>query len=68
MEFIAFPVGHADTTLTKTLNLLTTAFSTVRPITERTSTSKGDSFPATDHNAKAHGYALFKSLLDSLTD
>ena len=42
VELIAFPVGHAGTTLTKTLDQLTTAFSTVRPITERSSTSRGD--------------------------
>ncbi len=68
MEFIAFPVGHAGTTLTMTLDQLTTAFSTVRLITERSSTSRGDSFPGTDHNAMTHDYAMFKSLLDSLTD
>ena len=68
VELIAFPVGHAGTTLNRTLNQLTTAFSTVRPITERSSTGRGDSFPATDHNAKAHDYDLFKSVLDSLTD
>jgi hypothetical protein len=68
VELIAFPVGHAGTTLTRTLDQLTNAFSTVRPITERSSTNKGDSLPATDHNAKTHDYALLKSLLDSLTD
>ncbi len=68
VELIAFPVGHAGTTLIRTLHQLTTAFSTVRPITESSSTNKGDSFPAMDHNAKTHDYTLFKSLLDSLTD
>ena len=68
VEFIAFPIGHAGTTLTRTLHQLTTAFSTVRPITGSSSTSRGDSFPAMDHNAKTHDYTLFKSLLDSLTD
>ncbi len=29
MELVAFPIGHAGTTLTKTLHQLTTAFSTV---------------------------------------
>ena len=68
MEFIAFPIGHVGMTLTRTLHQLTTAFSTVRPITGSSSTSRGDSFPAMDHNAKTHDYTLFKSLLDSLTD
>ena len=68
VELIAFPVGHTGTTLTRTLDQLPTAFSTVRPITERSSTFRGDSFPATNHNARTHDYALFKSLLDLLTD
>ncbi len=68
MEFIAFFVGHACTTLTKTLEHLTVAFSTVRPNVERTRASRGAVSPATDHNAKTYDYNLFKSLLDSLTD
>jgi hypothetical protein len=31
MEFVAIPIGHAGTTLTRTLDHLTAAFSTVRP-------------------------------------
>ena len=68
VEFIAFPIGHAGTTLTRTLHQLTTSFSTVRPITGRPSTGAGVTSLAMDHNAKAHDYTLFKSLLDSLTD
>jgi hypothetical protein len=68
VEFIAFPIGHAGTTLTRTLHELTTSFSSVRPITGRPSTSAGVTSLAMDHNAKAHDYTLFKSLLDSLTD
>ena len=68
MEFIAFPIGHAGTTLTRTLHQLTTSFSSVRPLTGRPSTSDGVTSLAMDHNAKAHDYILFKSLLDSLTD
>ena len=52
VELIAFFVGHAGTTLIRTMDQLTTAFSTVRLITESSSTSRGDSFPAMDHNAK----------------
>ena len=65
---IAFPIGHAGTTLTRTLDQLTTAFSAVRPFTERPSTNSGDIFPAMDHNANAHDYTMFKWMLDSLTD
>ncbi len=65
---MAFPIGHAGTTLTRTLDHLTAAFSTVRPTAERSRTSRGDKFPATDQNAKSHDYTLFKSLLASLTD
>jgi hypothetical protein len=68
VEFIVFPIGHAGTTLTGTLNNLTAAFSTVRPLVERSRASRGISRPATDHNAKAHDAIMFKSLLDSITD
>jgi ribonuclease HI len=68
VELIAFPIGHAGTTLTRTLEQLTTAFSAVRPYTGRPSTSSSSTLLAMDHNAKAHDYTLFKSLLDSITD
>ena len=68
MEFIAFPIGHAGTTLTKTLDYLTAAFSTVRPTVERSRANRGASIPATDHNAMTHDYSLFKSLMDSLAN
>ena len=65
---MAFPIGHAGTTLTKILENLTAAFSAVRPSVERSRASKGISNPDTDHNAKAHDFTLVKSLLDSITD
>ena len=68
MEFVAFPTGHAGTTLTRTLAHLTAAFSTVRPSVERSRAGKGISSPTTDHNAKAHAFTMFKSLMDSITD
>jgi hypothetical protein len=68
VEFVAFLIGHAGTTLTRTLDHLTAAFSTVRPSVERSGASRGISSPATDHNAKAHDFTLFKSLMDSITD
>ena len=67
MEFIAFLIGHAGTTLTKTMNNLTAAFSTLRPSVERSRASRGISNSAMDLNA-AHDFNLFKSLLDSITD
>ena len=63
VEFVAFPIGHAGTTLTRTLDHLTAVFSTVRPLVERSRTGKGIFSPATDHNAKAHDFTMFKSLL-----
>jgi hypothetical protein len=63
VDFIAFPIGHADTTITRTLDNL----STVRPTVERSRASRGASSPATDHNARTHDYSLFKSMIDSLT-
>ena len=65
---MAFPIGHAGTTLTRTLDPLTAAFSTVRQSVERSHASRGASSPAMDHNAKTHDFTLFKSLLDSITD
>ena len=68
MEFVAFPIGHVGTTLTRILDQLTSAFSTVRPTVERSRASRGAASPATDHNAKTNDYNMFKSLLESLTD
>ena len=68
VKFIAFPIGHAGTTLTKTLDHLTPASSTVRPSVERSRANRGAASPATDHNAMIHDYNMFKSLLDSLPD
>jgi hypothetical protein len=68
MEFVAIPIGHAGTTLTRTLDHLTAAFSTVRPRADHTSTSKGTSQPDMDSNAKIHDYRLLKSLPDALID
>ena len=68
VEFIAFPIGHVGTTLTKTLDHLTAAFSTVRHNVERSRDNRGAASPAKDHNAMTHDYNMFKSLQDSLTD
>ena len=58
VEFVAFPIGHAGVTLTRTLDHLTAAFSTVRLSAERSRASKGISGPVTDNNAKAHDLNL----------
>jgi hypothetical protein len=68
VEFIAFPISHAGTTLTKTLNNLTAAFCTVRPSVERSRASRGISNPAKYFNANTNNYTMLKSLLDSITD
>ena len=68
VEFIAFPIGHVGITLTRTLEHLTAAFSTVRSAVERSRASMGASSPTTDNNDRTHDYSLFKSLLNSLTD
>ena len=54
--FVAIPIGHAGTTLTKTLDHLTAAFYMVRPIVDRINASKGTSLPSTDSNVKSHNY------------
>jgi hypothetical protein len=54
VEFVAIPIDHAGTPLTKTLNHLTAAFSTVRPRHDQVSANKGTSQPTTDTNARSH--------------
>ena len=68
MEFIAFPIGHAGTTLTRTLEHLTSAFFIIRPTVEQARANRGATDPATDHSARAYDFTMFKSLMDSLTD
>jgi hypothetical protein len=62
VEFVAIPIGHAGTTLTRTLDHLTAAFSTVRPRTDRAIPNRGTKQPITDSNARSHDSRLFKSL------
>ena len=68
VEFVAFPIGHAGTTLKTTLDQLTIAFSTARPRGVRPGAAMASDTTVTDHTARTHDYNLFKSLLDSLTD
>ncbi len=68
MEFVAFPIGHAGTTLKSTLSHLTAAFSTACPREERTGPTKSTTTIVTDHTARTHDYDLLKSLLDTLTE
>ena len=68
MEFIAYPIGHASNTLTRTLDHPIVAFSTVRQKVERARANRGATNPSTDYNVRTHDYNMFKSLMDSLTD
>ena len=68
VEFVAIPIGHAGTTLTRTLDHLIAAFFTVRPRVDHTSAIKGTSLPLAYFTARSHDYRMFKSLLDALTD
>ena len=68
MKLVAIPTGHTDTTLTRALDHLTTAFSTVRQRADYAITSKGTLHPDTDSNARSHDCHLFKSMLVALTD
>jgi hypothetical protein len=68
VDFIAFPIGHADTTRARTLDQLTAACFTDRPTVDRSRANRGAVDPTTDHNAMTHDYNPFKSLMDSLTD
>jgi hypothetical protein len=68
VDFIVVSIDHAGTTLTRTLDHLTAAFSIVRPTVERSRANRGAPSPATDHNAMIHDYSLFKSMFASLTD
>ena len=68
MEFVAIPIGHAGKTLTRTLDHLTAASSTVRPRVDLASANKGISQPITDSDARSHDYRLLKSLLNALID
>ncbi len=68
MEFIAIPIGHTGTTLSRTLVHLSATFSTARPLAEQARANTGTTQPTIDSNARSHDYRMFKSLLDSLTD
>ncbi len=58
VEFIALSIGHAGTTLNKTLDHLTAAFSIVLPHVEQARASMGVTDPATHHNARIHDFNL----------
>ncbi len=69
MEFVAISIGHAGITLTRTLDHLTAAFSTVvRLSADHANTSIGTPPPIIDSITKSHDYRMFKSLLDALAD
>jgi hypothetical protein len=68
VEFVAILIGHAGTTLTRTLDHLIDAFSTVCLRVDHTSANNGVTLPIADFNAKSHDYRLFESLPDALAD
>ena len=68
MEFVVIPVGHAGTTLTRTLDHLIAVFSSVRPKEDHTSGNTNTLQTITVSTAMSHDYCLFKSLLGALTD
>jgi hypothetical protein len=68
VEFVAIPIGHVGTTLTRTLDHLTAAISSVGPRVDHTNAIKGTSHRKMDSNARSHDYRMFKSLLDALTN
>ena len=68
VEFVAILIGHAGTTLTRTLDHLIAAFSTVCLRVDHTSANNGVTLPIADFNAKSHDYRLFESLPDALAD
>ena len=68
VEFVAIPIGYANIMLTRTLDLLTAAFSTVRSRVDHVSAIKDATKPITYSNAMSHDYRLLRSLMDALTD
>jgi len=64
MELVDFPIGHACTKLTMTLDHLTAAFSIARS-SGASKSQHGRLYPRyTAHDASIHDFNLFKSLLD----
>jgi hypothetical protein len=68
VEFVAIPIGYAGTTLTRTLDHLTAAFSTIRPRAYHTNTNQGTPQSTTRSNAKSQDYHVFKSMMGALTN
>ncbi len=62
VEFVAFSIGHAGTTLKATLDHLIAAFSTVRPHVEQGGASKGATAPAMEPNVRTHYHRLSNGL------
>ncbi len=68
VEFVVIPIGYAGTTLTRTLDHLTAAFSMIHTRADQTNANKGTRQPITDSNARSHDYRMFKSLMNELVD
>jgi len=67
VEFVAIPVGHAGTNLSKTHHSLAQVIFATRPAIKRSRTRRQVSNPDTDTAVRSHDTTLFKSLLQTLT-
>ena len=65
-EFVAVPIGHAGTTLSKTHQSPAQAMSATRPEIERSRTRREVTNPDTNSAARSHDSTLFKSLMQTL--
>ncbi len=54
VEFVTIPIGHAGTTLTRTLDDLTAAFSTICPRVDHADSNWGTPHPIANFNARSH--------------
>ncbi len=66
VKFVAIPIGHTGTTLTRALDHLTAAFSTLRPRDNQANANRGTSRTITYSNDRSHENRLFKSMLNAL--
>ena len=66
MDFIDFLICDAGNALTRTLDHLTTAFSSFRPNVEQAKAYRGATCPVTGHTARTHNYTLFRFVLMDL--
>jgi hypothetical protein len=68
VEFVAVPIGHTGTTLTKTQQSLAQALSATRLEVERDRARRDVTNPDTDSAVRSHDSSLFKALMQRLDD